>query len=479
MSELVTLRRAPAPSGNVSAAAAARPAAHRRIETLVMGVFWLLVLEGSLRKWVLPQFAHYLFFIRDPLVLLIYYHALRAGLFRGSNGFLQAGLAFAAVALPLALVQIASLGSAQALTVVAYGWRQYFLYLPLPFIMARTFTRESLTRFLRHAALALIINAPLEFLQFHASPAAVINRGIAEDESLQFKSFSYIGGLIRPSGTFTSSVGVKELVASGFALLLAAWLTPAASRRVGKSFLLVATAAAAAALALSGSRGAFVHCVIVLLSALAVGFISRCASIRGRALTLPLALVGAVIVLYPIVFPDALAAFVSRSRAAYASESQFSSLGIVGRALYETVDFVNFLGAAPLAGYGLGLGGNGRTFFQSDDPEFLGRIAAESDWSRHIVDLGPVVGLLFIAYRIAFTLWLLAQALRATRLSASPRPLVLFGYVGVGLFYGQLTGHGTVGGFLWLYLGLCLAACAQAVASGPVRPPARVRNLLE
>ena len=39
------------------------------------------------------------------------------------------------------------------------------------------------------------------------------------------------------------------------------------------------------------------------------------------------------------------------------------------------------------------------------------------------------------------------------------------GYVGIGLFYGQLTCHGTAGGFLWLYLGVRLATCHVAMES--------------
>src|SRR5262249_858122 len=144
-----------------------------------------------------------------------------------------------------------------------------------------------------------------------------------------------------------------------------------------------------------------------------------------------------LVVLYPIVFPEALAAMLTRASEAYGAESQYSSLGIFGRALYETIDFVHFMTEAPLTGYGLGLGGNGRTWFNSSDSEFLLRIGAESDWSRHIVDLGPVVGVLFILYRIAFVCILFAQVVRATRLSGSALPLLLFGYVGIGVFYGQ------------------------------------------
>ena len=475
-SDFLQLRSAPGSAGNALVAAAEGATAQRRIVPLVILLFWLLVFEGVLRKWVAPQLSQALFFIRDPVVLLIYAYALHGRVLRRVDPLLQLGLAFALLALPLAAAQVSLLGNSQLMSVVIYGWRQYFLYLPLPFIVAATFTEDSLLRFARHVCVAVIITAPVELLQFHAPPAAVINRGIAEDERLQFQSFGYTAGLVRPSGTFTSTAGVTELVASSFALLLAVWLMPGKVRGAARALLLLGTAATATCLALSGSRAAFLHCGIVMLCALLLAAIAREPALRLRALFFPLTLLTVLAVLYPIVFPDALAAILSRVSEAHVLESQVSSLGIFGRALYETTDFLSFLTRAPLAGYGLGLGGNGRSYFTFADADFLARISAESDWSRHIVDLGPIVGALFIIYRIAFVCILLGWVLKATRRLGSAFPLLLFGYVGIGLFYGQLTGHGTVGGFLWLYLGLCMAACSAAADEPRATPvPARAR----
>jgi hypothetical protein len=446
-------QRTPAGSETVSAV---QPALHRRIETLCIVVFWLLVVEGALRKWVLPQYSHLLFFIRDPFVILIYWYGLQAKAFGQGGALLKIGLAFAILAIPLAFMQIAAVGDSQLVLIVVYGWRQYFLYLPLPFVMAATLNRDSLARFLRHVMVAVAISAPLVFLQFHSPSGAVINRGISDDERLQFQSFAYTEGLIRPSGTFTTTVGITELVSSSLALLLATWLTPAASRKTSSAVLVIAAAATGMCLALSGSRAAFVHSTLVVSSALLVGVVTRQASVRSRAVLVPSLLVVAVVVLYPILFPDALQAILNRATEAGGNTPIWA---VVGRALYETIDFVGFAGRAPLIGYGLGLGGNGRGALNTTDTTLLSESYAESDWSRHIVDLGPLIGFLFILYRIAFTFEIFARCIRATRASGSPYPLLLFGYVGIGLFYGQLTGQGTAGGFIWLFLGLCMASC--------------------
>ena len=446
------------------APASADAVANRTLENLVITLFWLVVLEGALRKWVAPQYARYLFFLRDPVMLLVYWQALRLNALRNMGPLLRTGVVFSFVAILLAFVQSITFGDARLLPVLAYGWRQYFFYLPLPFIMAATLNEASLIRFARHAFLAVMVNLPIVLLQRVSPASAVINRGIADDVALQFQSFAFTGGGIRPSGTFTTTVGVKELIASSAALLFGVWLTPPARRRMGNLFLIVSAAALAMCLAVSGSRAAFVHVSIVLLAALALGFISRSSAVRARAVLIPLVLVGSGVILYPIVFPDALRDMLQRVSEAQAAEMRFSSLGIFGRALYEYVDFFSLMGQSPIAGYGLGLGGNGRTFISAGAITPLGIPYAESDWSRHIVDLGPLIGVMFIVYRLCWVGWLAARSWRVTRLVDRAFPLLLFGYVGIGLLNGQLTGHGTVGGFLWIFLGLAMTACRMPAA---------------
>src|SRR5262245_27144640 len=98
MFERVRLRRA-GPTAVATDTRSARPRLHRRIENLVLAIFWVLVFEGALRKWVAPQFSQFIFFIRDPLVLLVYWYALRASVFRSGGPFLQIGLLLAVVAM--------------------------------------------------------------------------------------------------------------------------------------------------------------------------------------------------------------------------------------------------------------------------------------------------------------------------------------------------------------------------------------------
>src|ERR1043166_7392770 len=55
--------------------------ARRYIRRLIWLYFWLLLVEGALRKWILPDLSNPLLVIRDPVVLVIYLLSFRARVF--------------------------------------------------------------------------------------------------------------------------------------------------------------------------------------------------------------------------------------------------------------------------------------------------------------------------------------------------------------------------------------------------------------
>ncbi len=76
----------------------------RNIRWLIWLYFWLLIFEGALRKWVVPQLSNPLLIVRDPVLLLAYFLALRAGIFPANRwvyilgviGLLSSGAEFCA-----------------------------------------------------------------------------------------------------------------------------------------------------------------------------------------------------------------------------------------------------------------------------------------------------------------------------------------------------------------------------------------------
>src|SRR3954466_2389466 len=75
------MQPAPKPSPPPKAPIVDRDKKLRIIRRLIWLYFGLLIIEGRLRRWVLTQYSDLLLVVRDPVVLVIYFMALRAHVF--------------------------------------------------------------------------------------------------------------------------------------------------------------------------------------------------------------------------------------------------------------------------------------------------------------------------------------------------------------------------------------------------------------
>lgn len=447
-------------------------AIRRRLVTLVFVIYWVLILEGALRKWVLPDYEQYLFFIKVPLVLILYWMALRHRSWPRTIAPMAACYLLVALVTMLIPIQfIVGEYGARYLVLVAYGWINYFLYIPLTFLIAEQFEWKDLKRLFRHTVLLAAFAVPIVILQFFSPPDSVINIGFGLANAQQFEGLSAALGYIRPMGFFTSTLGQQQFVAAAAAIVVAGLLQRSRNRLLGSPLLWVGVAAVVAMIAFSQSRGLFLLIGLILVVAIAAGFLTGKRRVVISSVVLPIALVVAGTVLWPLLSPTSFEVFSVRWTVAWQSEADVFQYGILGRALWGFYSFLFYLSDTPLSGYLLGLGGNASPQLQwvqmpQAAYEWSGYGAwAEGGLDRNIIELGPLLGVVFIAFRWWLTIWVGVRAIRATRHSRDPLPLVLFGYVGLILFYGQITGHGTVNGYAWIFLGLCLAAARNVEPS--------------
>ena len=436
---------------------------HRRLVVrLVFTIYFLALFEGVLRKWIAPQWGKPLFFIRDPFVLAIY-HLVFWRRTRFRTGILEMGCLFAAAGLVLIVAQ--NIGNGQLpLVLVAYGWRNYFFYLPLAFIIGRYLVLRDLGLLVKATALISVAMSILVIVQFRSPSNSPINAGFGDNPDEIYGSQSLPEGFTRVPGTFTSNLGVTTFAASAVASVISLWLAPGRSRSLNGYLLLAwSTAGTLLCVSLSGSRGAFVWSGLILAMAIA-GFSLASGLLGLRTGVLITVLVASGAVTVPVLFPDAIRSFQERWSGAEESEEQeYGSGGIFGRAVYEVFSFRFLLEKTPMQGYGLGSAGNGAWRLGSRDQvvDFTDSAevaAAETDWGRNILELGPVFGCMFIAYRVVFVMWMGKTALAATMRSGHPLPWLLFAFVGIIMFNGQITANGTVNAYGWLFTGFCLAA---------------------
>ena len=459
--------------------APARELARRRVVRLVFLIYLLAIFEGALRKYVLPQFGQYIFFVRDPFLVWAYAIATRWKLWPRGDAMFRVVVWGSGCGVVLLFLQMAFGGPSDVrLLLGVYGWRAYFLYLPLAFLIGSQFGRDDLMRLARWTLLLALPIAVLVAAQFFSPTDALINVGTADDKLLQFRDLAIDSAHVRPAGPFSSNAGLQQFVTTTVALVLSLLILPARQRRLGTLTVLVGAGSALTCVALSGSRGTMLQTAMILLFALPLSLIGRNASVRARAALIPIALAVAAVVLYPIVFPEGFTAFTNRWDQAAQDESGIQG-GVFGRALFGFVDFTRLVDMVPPLGFGLGFGGNAAVLMKATIDGVQPGVYAETDYARHMVDLGPAFGIAYIVFRFVFVFWLLRRVLRATRGSGSPLPMMLFAYAGYVTLLSQITGNGSINVYGWLFAGLCMAACRVAVAPvATARAPAAARSRL-
>ena len=432
-----------------------------KLVKLIFVIYFLLIFEGALRKWVFFLFPDAVFFIRVPFVLLLYYFALKYFYFFRSNVYFLLGMVFFFVLLCLIPVQMLLGGySARYLIVAAYGLHNYVFYIPAAFIIAVCFMREDVIYLVRATLIVAICSVPLVIAQSFAATDSFLVRGFGGH---------FVGlqssGVIRPMGFFTSSPGQQMFVTSVAAFVFSSWVSVKVNY-VSNKLLIIATLSLLPLLGLSFQRGVLVHVAIVLIFVIIGSMLSKCRKLAFRLL-LAVLILALLALFFPLLFPDGFEIFYSRIVDAHqteAGEYKFGELGLLSRVLYQLFKFLLIVDDVPLFGYLLGIGGNAALQLSWVDlPSAWSAWDGPAGWaedglSMNIVDLGLIFGPLYIVYRYMLFFWVFRLSLEAARQYKEILPITLVGFISPLLLFLQINGQGTLTGYVWLFFGFCLAA---------------------
>ncbi len=422
----------------------------RRVVSAFVLIYFFILFEGILRKWLLPGLSSLIYFIKDPIVLYIYWYAIRFGFF--SKNLLSAYFIVLA-AVFLVLVSAFLLSSPEGFIIYGYGVRNYLLYFPLIFVAGKTLRRVDVYRFARITLFAAIPISVLVLLQYSSGPQAYVNKGIGDDDFI----FMIADGVVRPYGTFTFTAGHVVYVSACFAFLVAAIFDKALFQAVfARHYVLFSVSAAAVAVMcfLTGSRAIYAYAAIILLAALMVALIKK-----SQRNLLSLFFLAAALFVSLLIFmsSDSYQILVERNRSAVASEGS-----PITRAFSSLYAFTRVIDDAPLWGHGIGSGTNAAsTLLRAGREQGAGFLLAEDEWSRIVLEMGLPAGGMFIMFRIFVLLWLLLKSYGALVRQGTGVPLLLCGFLAPILFNGVMTMQGTFLAFGVLFTCLILAACKK------------------
>jgi hypothetical protein len=416
---------------------------NRALRRLIWLYFWLLILEGVLRKWIVPSLTTPLLLVRDPVALLIIIQAMRSRRFPISGFTLAYALIMALFGM-LALVQTAS-GIGGGVLVAAFGLRTNFLHLPLVFIIPAVLSYEDVLEFGRWILLISIPMAPLMIAQFMSPSSSWLNAA-ASDGGEQITSAL---GRIRPAGTFSFISGPVHFCALAAAFVIFALME---KRIVYPRWLVWAALFATLAVQpISGSRSLVLSCAIPLVAAVAFGILNPGRAHAFLYTALLIAVAAAVLPKFSF-FSEGMHVFSTRWDQANAATGGAQE-GLSGRFLNGILEPFTQISDAGLIGKGIGLGTSVGSKIATGSVQYL---LAEGEWSRVVLESGSLLGFIFLGYRV----WL-AAALGLRAYIAARRqqllPWLLAGGACVSLVTEQM-GQSTGLGFMVFASGLCLAS---------------------
>lgn len=424
----------------------------RRWWVAVRWLLVLLVLEGAIRKWLLPGQQQLVYLAKDALFAAIV------------AGFLMSRRRVRRVHVPpiiaIPLVACALWGALEvfnpklpSLLVGIFGWKAYFWYAPLLWIVPAAFRDlQDLDRFFRRYSLLVLPMMALALLQFRSPVTSAINRyAWGENEGLGGIATFGAQSAARVTGTFTYISGFTSyLVAIGVILLIVLGLGGFRLRGNWKEW--AAFLSLPVGVLASGSRGP----LVLLAGILPLFFLLARRGVGARAGAVLRLVAGTAVAaaLTSYIAMPALEAFVLRATS--------TGENVVLRALdpflgpFQVLDEIDFLG------YGIGATHQAASALVRGvlPGSWLEGLVAEAESTRIMIETGPMGFLLHFSYRIALlaVVFVLAGRLKFQR----PRVVAL----GCGFFLlsqlpGAIVFNIYSGVFFWFMAGAALLAAAQ------------------
>jgi len=407
------------------------------IKKLIWAYFYLLLFEGALRKWFLPDLSQGLLIIRDPLVIWIYYLCFARGVFPLENKYIQRCFQWVLIAVLLSFV----VNEAHPFT-IAYGARTNLLHFPLIFIMARILTWQDVVKF---GQAFLILALPMTWVvaqQFQSDRFDVYNVAAGGTGHQLMTS----GDKVRASGTFSFVSGIVFYYCFTVAYIIYGFLVKDSFPRW---MLYLGTSATLLAMVTAGSRAVIAECLQVIACIAFLAYFRPQEFGRITASVFGFSIIALALYSQIDLFKEGLDFLSLRFEEAANVEgnpieayfTRYYDI-IVSPYYYNqwTGFFGNGLGTATRAGSALGEGGGG----------------AEISWSRPILENGFLVGLLFILWRIWIFRDLFMVCMNSIK-SGRYLAVFLFGAAGPIILFSPL-GQPTNLGFAAFGGGLCLAA---------------------
>lgn len=410
------------------------------IGKIFIGILFIVVFEGALRKWISSTLTNPLVLLRDALALCGIYWALKSGHLNFKKSGAQILLIWTVIFLIWGLLQTIVNQSSPLIFII--GARFWLLYLWFGYAAAVSLTAYDFSCIAKTILLFLLLMAPLGVLQHFLPPGVFLNKQLDGDESTVFRLNADI---VRTTGTFSFTLGnaIFLAFATPFALSL---LAPGNNLWRNKWMPKICVLALGIASIVSGSRAAVIFFGLLFSVHIFTSLRYAKRSRKGHAiLALVIMMVLFALVLY--IFSSAVDATQERFESAADSED------LIGRVMTIFFGEPGVYRDFSLLGQGVGLGTN-----FAGGGQFL---LAETEPGRIVLE-GGLLGFLFIALKLVVISIGIPRSLSIARLTGNSFPFMLWFTTAIALFSWSIILQLTVNALGYLLVGLAIASLRLA-----------------
>lgn len=405
----------------------------------------LVVFEGALRKWALPEAQAALYLAKDVVLLGAYVGFAMAKGIAAPVPQARPFILLLAVSAAYGAVEMLN-PSLPSLTLAAVGWRAYFFYALLLFVVPHLFaSRDDLFRALNWYALLALPIALLGIAQFYSPMDSALNMNVQHEAGEGGPTGFGEIERVRVAGPFAYVSGFSSYLLV-IALLVGALLAARAWKLRGNALLYVTLILVIGAMFATGSR-APVYSLLAATAAYAVfasiaGDLSPGSAIRAA--------VGALILAAGVwnFLPEPAEAFHQR---------MMTAEDTLSRLLAPFVEPFEILGEAGLAGFGIGAAHQSASFLvESEYSYWTNGMVAEAESSRVMLELG-IMGFFFVfLFRIGIAIAALRAAFVMRERGGRTLALVLAMFLGTQIF-GAVIFNPTMNLLYWFAVGMLFA----------------------
>ena len=161
-----------------------------QLKKFIIFFFAYMIFEGVLRKWILPNFEIYIYFVKDFLLMFIYFYAIKHN-YLFNKTYSKLFIFFIIIISLYGLISYKL--DFQGVLSYLLGLRSYWLYVPLALIMLNVFDIDDVKKFLKINLYSIFPYFILILFQAYSNDTSIINSGFN----------SMVQNPERPSGYFT------------------------------------------------------------------------------------------------------------------------------------------------------------------------------------------------------------------------------------------------------------------------------------